>query len=90
MGSKGKILVEMYERLLRAFGPRHWWPGESPFEVVVGAILTQNTSWENVEKAIINLKKAGILTPLAMRRVDDLIKEKMGKVTGGLPIPGIF
>ncbi len=71
MGSKGKILVEMYERLLRAFGPRHWWPGESPFEVVVGAILTQNTSWANVEKAIANLKKAGILTPLAMRRVDE-------------------
>jgi endonuclease-3 related protein len=71
MGPKGKILVEMYERLLRAFGPRHWWPGESPFEVVVGAILTQNTSWANVEKAIANLKKAGILTPLAMRRVGE-------------------
>ena len=70
MGQKGKILVEMYERLLRAVGPRHWWPGESPFEVIVGAILTQNTSWSNVEKAIDNLKKAGILSAPVMRGVD--------------------
>ncbi len=70
MGQKGKILVEMYERLLRAVGPRHWWPGESPFEVIVGAILTQNTSWSNVEKAIDNLKKAGILSAPGMRGVD--------------------
>ena len=60
----------MYKRLLRAVGPRHWWPGESPFEVIVGAILTQNTSWANVEKAIDNLKKAGILTPPGMRGID--------------------
>jgi len=71
MGLREKILLEIYERLLRAFGPRHWWPGESPFEVVVGAILTQNTSWANVEKAIVNLKKTGILTPPAMRRVGE-------------------
>ena len=70
MGQKGKILVEMYERLLCAVGPRHWWPGESPFEVIVGAILTQNTSWSNVEKAIDNLKKAGILNAPGMRGVD--------------------
>jgi endonuclease-3 related protein len=71
MGLREKILLEIYERLLRAFGPRHWWPGESPFEVVVGAILTQNTSWANVERAIVNLKKTGILTPPAMRRVGE-------------------
>ena len=70
MGPKGKILVEMYKRLLCAVGPRNWWPGESPFEVIVGAILTQNTSWANVEKAIDNLKKAGILTPPGMRGID--------------------
>ena len=69
MGPKGNILVEMYERLLRTVGPRHWWPGESSFEVIVGAILTQNTSWANVEKAIGNLKKAGILSPLGMRNI---------------------
>lgn len=69
MGPKGKILAEMYERLIRAVGPRHWWPGDSPFEVIVGAILTQNTSWVNVEKAIGNLKRAGVLSPLGMRGV---------------------
>ena len=69
MGPKENILVEMYERLLRTVGPRHWWPGESPFEVIVGAILTQNTSWANVEKAIGNLKKAGILSPLGIRNI---------------------
>ena len=70
MGPKGRILVEMYERLLRTLGPRHWWPGESSFEVIVGAILTQNTSWTNVEKAIDNLKKAGMLSPLGIRGLD--------------------
>ena len=70
MGPKGRILVEMYERLLRTLGPRHWWPAESPFEVIVGAILTQNTSWTNVEKAIDNLKKAGVLSPLGIRGLD--------------------
>lgn len=46
----------VYERLFGHFGPQHWWPGETPFEVMVGAILTQNTAWTNVEKAIVNLK----------------------------------
>jgi len=45
------------------FGHLHWWPGETPFEVCVGAILTQNTSWSNVERAIANLKAAGVLEP---------------------------
>jgi len=48
----------IYQLLLDRFGPQHWWPGETPFEVAVGAILTQNTSWTNVEKAITNLKRA--------------------------------
>jgi endonuclease-3 related protein len=69
MGPKRNILVEMYERLLHTVGPRHWWPGESSFEVIVGAILTQNTSWANVEKAIGNLKKAGILSPMGVRNI---------------------
>lgn len=50
----------------RHFGHLHWWPGESPFEVCVGAILTQNTSWSNVARAIANLKTAGVLEPRAM------------------------
>lgn len=59
----GETLTEIYELLHEAFGPQHWWPGETSFEVVTGAILTQNTSWANVEKAIANLKSAGHLTP---------------------------
>ncbi len=52
-----RILIEIYDTLYNAFGPQYWWPGETPFEVIIGAILTQNTSWGNVEKAINNLKK---------------------------------
>jgi endonuclease-3 related protein len=52
--------------LLRAYGPQHWWPGETPFEVMVGAVLTQNTNWTNVEKAIANLKKRDLLNPEAI------------------------
>jgi endonuclease-3 related protein len=59
-------LEEIYRRLLAHFGPQHWWPGETPFEVMVGAILTQNTNWQNVEKALANLKGAGVLSLPAM------------------------
>jgi len=45
------------------YGPTHWWPGDTPFEIAVGAILTQNTAWTNVEKAIVNLKREGLLAP---------------------------
>ena len=55
-------LNSIYRRLYSHFGPQNWWPAESPFEVMVGAILTQNTSWSNVEKAIGNLKKQKVLT----------------------------
>lgn len=56
-----KALKIIYKLLYKAFGPQHWWPGETPFEVAVGAILTQNTNWGNVEKAINNLKAEGAL-----------------------------
>jgi endonuclease-3 related protein len=59
----------MYHALLTAFGPQHWWPGNTPLEVVVGAILTQNTAWGNVEKAVANLKKAGLLSVAGLRGV---------------------
>jgi endonuclease III related protein len=54
-------LEEIYQRLLNAYGPQHWWPADSPFEIMVGAILTQNTAWTNVEKAIQNLKQSNAL-----------------------------
>ena len=54
-------LTELYDRLLDTYGPQHWWPAESAFEVIVGAVLTQNTSWKNVEKAIARLKATGNL-----------------------------
>lgn len=57
--------------MLEAYGPQHWWPGDSPFEIIVGAILTQNTNWTNVEKAILNLKKADLLSPLHFRNVNE-------------------
>ena len=56
-------LLELYRRMYDRLGPQGWWPGDSPFEVMVGAILTQNTSWKNVERAIDNLKGAGLLAP---------------------------
>ncbi len=52
----------LYNKLFDHFGPQHWWPAETPFEVMVGAILTQNTAWTNVEKAIVNLKEANALS----------------------------
>lgn len=52
----------IYKRLYSYFGPQHWWPAETPFEVMVGAILTQNTNWLNVEKAINSLKRHKVLT----------------------------
>ncbi len=66
MFDRKRILHDLYTRLYEAFGPRHWWPGDSPFEVAVGAILTQNTAWRNVRKAIGNLKTANLLSPDAL------------------------
>src|SRR4030042_6677514 len=63
------ILMEIFQRLYKAYGPRNWWPGETPFEVMVGAILTQNTSWRNVEKAIQKLKGKGVLNPQGIQRL---------------------
>ena len=65
-GSLKKALLEIYNILHKQFGPQHWWPAETPFEVIVGAILTQNTAWTNVSKAIDNLKKEDHLLPHAL------------------------
>ena len=56
-------LNDFYQAMYDAYGQQHWWPGETPFEVMVGAVLTQNTAWGNVEKAITNLKHADMLDP---------------------------
>jgi len=61
-----------YDALFAAFGPQHWWPSSKsggPFEIIVGAILTQSTAWTNVEKAIVNLRRARVLTPRAIERI---------------------
>ena len=62
------MLHEAYERLQNAFGPQHWWPGDSPLEIIVGAVLTQNTSWKNVERALENLRDAGLLDVQALHQ----------------------
>ena len=60
-----------YGKLRKHFGPQHWWPGETPFEISVGAILTQNTNWSNVEKAIANLKSAKVMSPRKLYAVPE-------------------
>jgi endonuclease-3 related protein len=59
----------MYRKLARSWGQQHWWPAETPFEVIVGAILTQNTSWTNVERALASLRAAGMLNVPGIRAV---------------------
>jgi endonuclease-3 related protein len=61
--------MRVYERLYAAYGPQHWWPGETPFEVIIGAILTQSVAWTSVEKAIVALKREGLLSAPALRAV---------------------
>ncbi len=71
MAAKGRarLFMEIYSRLLAHFGPQGWWPGDSPFEIMVGAILVQNTSWANVRKAIANLQGRGLLSFAALSAV---------------------
>jgi endonuclease III related protein len=64
-------LADIYKRLLKAYGSQYWWPAEEPFEVIVGAILTQSAAWTNVEKAISNLKKANALSPASLREIQE-------------------
>lgn len=58
-----------YRTLLAAWGPQHWWPAHTPFEVIVGSFLTQNTAWTNVERALANLRAANLLSLEAIRQV---------------------
>lgn len=69
LSAPGGELLRYYQTLYAALGQQHWWPGRTPFEVIVGAILTQNTAWMNVERAIENLRRERLLTPAAIERV---------------------
>lgn len=62
-------LLGIYQRLLDHYGPQHWWPAETPLEMIVGAILTQSASWGNVEKAVANLKTRGLLSSARLRQI---------------------
>ncbi|ACL68977.1 endonuclease III domain-containing protein [Halothermothrix orenii] len=75
-------LNEIYHRLYKKFGPQHWWPADSRFEVIIGAILTQAVSWQNVEKAIENLKKHKVLYPEELLHLEEEILAKMIKPAG--------
>jgi endonuclease-3 related protein len=72
-------LQEAFEQLYEAYGPQHWWPGDNNFEMMVGAVLTQNTSWKNVERAIENLRESGALSvpaihELSVEELSELIR----------------
>ena len=74
---KASELLRVYAVLRKTYGHQRWWPGDTPFEIMVGAILTQNTAWTNVEKAILNLKKARRLSFAALRHVP---KKKLARL----------
>ncbi|HLB70255.1 MAG: endonuclease [Candidatus Methanoperedens sp.] len=75
-------MIEVYEKLLNKLGHKHWWPADTPFEVVVGAILTQQTRWENVERAISNLKEKGLLDLQALSMMEAEELEDLVRCTG--------
>ena len=68
---RGSTLQEYFQTLSVALGPMHWWPARTPFEVIVGAILTQSTAWVNVEQALANLRRAQLLNASAMEHVSE-------------------
>lgn len=72
-----KIAMDIFGRLYKFYGPQGWWPGRTRFEIIVGAILTQNTAWTNVEKAIVNLKRAKLLSPAKIKNLD---KKELAKL----------
>lgn len=70
MMNTSSILDEIFQKMLAYFGPQKWWPAETAFEVMVGAILTQNTNWTNVEKALLNLKQKSLLNPKSLFEIE--------------------
>ena len=86
--ARRRVLLRIYRRLLAAFGHAGWWPGESPFEVCVGAILVQNTAWTNVERTLDGLRRRGLLTFEALRRLPALAPRPAPPPFGHLPGEG--
>ena len=72
-GLSARKLKNTYHNLYKNYGSQDWWPGDTPFEIMVGAILTQNTAWTNVEKAITNLKSENMLSARNGRSVPNLV-----------------
>lgn len=75
-------LIEIFFKLYSFYGHQKWWPGDTPFEIAIGAILTQNTNWSNVQKAIENLKKEGILSPEGLNKTSDNKLSQLIKPSG--------
>jgi endonuclease-3 related protein len=82
MNVRNNNLLKVYHILVEELGPQHWWPAETAFEVVVGAMLTQQTKWSNVEKAICNLKWHGLLHPRTLAEADLLLLEELIRCCG--------
>ncbi len=80
--SSSTLLMHFYETLLASLGPSRWWPGETPFEVCVGAVLTQNTNWSNVQKAIDNLKSRDLLYPEKMASLEEQVLAELIRPSG--------
>jgi endonuclease III-like uncharacterized protein len=76
MGRQTALLMEFYRRLLKQYGPQHWWPGETPFEVMVGAILTQQTAWKNLEEIWTLVKDEAVFKKYIRDGVTELLKPK--------------
>jgi endonuclease III related protein len=81
MGGAGRLL-DVYERLYAAYGPQHWWPGDTDFEIIVGAILTQSAAWTNVERALSTLKGAGALSPVGIDGLPEAQLARLVRPTG--------
>jgi len=77
-----KRLRWMHDRLADAYGPQHWWPAKTPFEVILGAYLTQNTAWKAVERSLANLKGRGALTIDRLRSLSLNDLQKLIRPTG--------
>ena len=82
LASSERTVRAIYRKLSRSWGPQHWWPAETPFEVIAGAILTQNTSWTNVERALINLRVAGVLSVEGIRGLPLVELEQLVRSSG--------